>query len=116
MNEPGPSASMDDFRKLDVRIGRITKAAPFPEGRHSTHVLEVDLGPEIGTRKSVARLLPHYAVEELLGRLVLCVVNFPPRQIGPHRSEVLILGVPDDQGNTVLLQPERTVTPGVKWY
>ncbi|MEZ5979262.1 MAG: tRNA-binding protein [Planctomycetota bacterium] len=96
----------------DVRVGRVVEAEAFPEGRYSTHLLRIDLGPELGTRKSLARLVPHYAPEDLVGRLVLCNVGLEPRQIGRHRSEVLVLGVPDANGETVLVAPERDVPPG----
>jgi tRNA-binding protein len=112
MAEPIAQASLADFQKLDVRVGRVVEVAPFPEGRHSSHVLRIDFGGELGVKKSVARLIPNYAGPELVGRQVLCVVNFAPRQIGPHRSEVLTLGVPDDSGNTVLIQPDRDVPLG----
>ncbi len=86
------------------------------EGRYSTHILLIDFGPELGLKKSLAKLTPNYEGEELLGRQVLCVVNFPPRQIGKHRSEVLTLGVPDEVGNVVLLRPERDVPLGGRLY
>jgi tRNA-binding protein len=111
-----PMASIDDFEKLDIRVGRVLEAIPFPEGKFSTHVLQIDLGPELGTKKSLARLEPNYTIAELIGRQVLCVVNFPPRQIGKHRSEVLTLGVPDELGNVVLIQPDRDVPLGGRLY
>jgi tRNA-binding protein len=110
------SATWADFEKLDIRVGRVVEVHPFPEGKHSTHVLLIDLGPALGTKKSVARLTPHYDQDDLLERLVLCVVNFPPRQIGKHQSEVLTLGVPDENGNTVLVVPERPVPLSGKLY
>lgn len=112
MTAPRPLASVDDLAKLDVRVGRIVEAAPFPEGRSSTHVLRIDFGPEIGVKKSLARLAPNYAETELVGRLVLAVVNLPPRQIGGHRSEVLTLGVPDVAGNVMLVRPDVDVPLG----
>lgn len=105
-------ASTDDFDRLDVRVGTVVSAEPFPEGRYSTHVLLVDFGDEFGTKKSLARLAPNYQGPELVGTQVLAVVNFPPRQIGPHRSEVLVLGVPDDQNHVVLVGPQRPVPAG----
>lgn len=105
-------ADMDDFEKIDIRTGRILAVEPFPEGRYSTHVLRINFGPVLGVKKSLARLAPNYDGPELVGRMVLAVVNFPPRQIGPHRSEVLTLGLPDADGQTVLIQPERDVPPG----
>lgn len=107
-------ADIEDFQKLDIRVGRITSVDPFSEGRYSTHVLLIDLGPELGVRKSVARLAPNYEGAQLVGREVLAVVNLPIRQIGPHRSEVLTLGVPDESGNIALIQPDRDVPIGSK--
>lgn len=104
------------FEQVEIRVGRIVQIEPFPEGRYSSHVLQIDFGDELGTRKSLARLIPNYADEDLTGRQVLCVVNLPPRQIGKHLSEVLTLGVPDKQGNVVLLQPDRNVPLGGKLY
>lgn len=109
-------ATIDDFKKLDVRVGRVLEAVPFPEGKHSTHVLLIDCGTELGTKKSVARLTPHYEERTLVGSQVLCVVNFPTRQIGKHRSEVLTLGVPDENGDTVLVRPDRDVPLGGRLY
>lgn len=108
-------ATIEDFEKIDIRIGRVLSVEPFPEGKYSTHVLVIDVGEEIGKKKSLARLAPHYG-EEIVGRLVGCVVNFPPRQIGKHQSEVLTLGFPDADGNTVLLSVEREVPLGVRMY
>lgn len=107
-----PAATVDDFRRLDVRVGRVVEVRPFPEGRSSTHVLLIDFGPDLGVKKSLARLAPNYDGVELVGRPVLAVVNLPPRQVGPHRSEVLTLGVPDANGNVVLVRPDADVPPG----
>ena len=104
--------SFDDFQKVDVRVGRITRAEPFPEARKPAYKLWIDFGPEIGEKRSSAQITTHYTCEELVGREVLAVVNFPPRQIGPVRSEVLVLGLPDGQGNVVLVEPEREVPLG----
>lgn len=109
-------ATIDDFKKLDIRVGRVLKVTPFPEGKFSTHVLEIDFGEGVGIKKSLARLTPNYSGEKLIGKQVLGVVNFPPRQIGPHQSETLTLGVPDKEGNVVLLQPEREVPIGGRMY
>lgn len=109
-------ATIEDFEKLDIRVGRVVEVQPFPQGRYSTHILMIDFGPELGTKKSLARLLPNYEHAEIIGRQVLAVVNFPPRQIGKHRSEVLTLGVPDEHGNVVLLRPDREVPLGGKLY
>ncbi len=108
--------TLADFENVDIRVGKILSVEPFPEGKYSTHILKIDFGPEIGAKKSLARLKPHYEGPELVGRLVMAVVNFAPRQIGKHLSEVLTLGVPDADGNTVLLHPEREVPLGVKIY
>jgi len=109
-------ATLEDFEKIDIRVGRVQAVEPFPEGKYSTHILTIDFGPELGVRKSLARLTPHYDGAELAGRLVLGVVNFPPRQIGKHRSEVLTLGVPDADGNAVLLAPDREVPLGGRLF
>jgi tRNA-binding protein len=108
--------SYDDFAKVDIRVGRITRAEPFPEARRPACKVWVDFGPEIGERKSSAQITRNYALEALPGRLVLGVVNFPARQIGPMRSEVLILGVPDADGEVVLIEPERDVPLGGRMY
>ena len=108
--------AFEDFEKLDVRVGLVQQVSPFPEGRYSTHILIIDFGAEVGTKKSLARLAPNYDFEELVGRQVLCVVNFPPRQIGKHLSEVLTLGVPDQAGNVSLIQPDRPVPLGGKLH
>ena len=109
-------ATLKDFEKLDMRVGQVLQVSPFPEGKYSTHILQIDLGPQLGLKKSLAKLSPNYEGHELLGRQVLCVVNFPPRQIGKHLSEVLTLGVPDEHGNVVLLRPDTTVPIGGKLY
>jgi tRNA-binding protein len=108
--------SFDDFLKVEIRVGRIVEAEPFPEARKPALKLSVDFGPEIGTRRSSAQLTRHYAPEGLIGRSVLAVVNFPPRQIGPMRSEVLVLGVPDAEGEVVLVGPDRDVPLGGRLY
>ena len=104
-----------DFEKVDVRVGRIVEAEPFPEARKPAYKLTIDFG-EIGTRKSSAQLTTHYTCDELVGRLIVAVVNFPPRQIGPFMSEVLTLGVPDASGGVVLLSPEREVPMGGRMF
>lgn len=109
-------ATTEDFEKLDIRVGRVSEVQPFPEGRYSTHILMIDFGQELGTKKSLAKLAPNYTGPELVGSQVLAVINFPPRQIGKHRSEVLTLGVPDEHGNVILLRPERDVPLGGKLY
>ena len=99
-------ATMEDFEKLDIRLGRVVEAADFPEARKPAYRLWIDFGEELGIKKSSAQLAAHYSREELEGRLVLAVVNFPPRQIGPFMSEVLTLGVPDEKGEVVLIAPD----------
>jgi tRNA-binding protein len=105
-----------DFDKVDIRVGRIIRAEVFPEARKPAYKLQIDFGPDIGVRKSSAQLTGHYRTEELAGRLVLGVVNFPPRQIGPVMSEVLTLGVPDEEGAVVLVVPDRDVPLGGKLF
>ena len=108
--------SFDDFMKVDIRVGKITQAEPFPEARKPAFKLWVDFGPEIGVKKASAQITKHYSLDELVGRQVLGVVNFPPRQIGPVMSEVLVLGVPDDEGEVVLLAPGKDVPLGGRMF
>jgi len=108
--------TFEDFEKLDIRVGKVVKVTPFPEGKYSTHILLIDFGSELGEKKSLAKLVPNYEGAEVVGRQVLCVVNFPPRQIGKHQSEVLTLGVPDEHGKVVLLRPDRDVPVGGRLY
>ena len=105
-----------DFEKVDIRVGRITRAEPFPEARKPAYRLWVDFGPEIGEKRSSAQITRHYTIEQLIGRQVLAVVNFPPRQIGPVLSEVLVLGVPDADGQVVLTGPGHEVPLGGKLF
>lgn len=106
----------DDFQKVDIRVGRITRAEPFPEARKPAIKLWVDFGGEIGEKKSSAQLTRHYTPEALIGRQVVAVVNFPPRQIGKVMSEVLVLGVPDEAGEVVLLTPDQVVPLGGRMF
>ena len=108
--------TIDDFVNVDIRVGRITEARPFPEARKPAFRLVIDFGPEIGIKKTSAQITKHYTVEDLPGTLVLGVVNFPPRQIGPVMSEVLTLGVPDENGDVVLIQPSKDVPLGGRLY
>jgi tRNA-binding protein len=108
--------SFDDFLKVDVRVGRIVDVRPFPAARKPAYQLELDFGPEIGRRKSSAQLTQRYTAAEPLGRQVLAVVNFPPRQIASFFSEVLVLGVPDVDGNVVLVEPRADVPLGGRLY
>jgi tRNA-binding protein len=105
-----------DFEKVDIRVGRITRAEPFPEARKPAYKLWVDFGPEIGEKRSSAQITKHYTLEELVGRQVLGVINFPPRQIGPVLSEVLVLGLPDEEGAVVLIGPGHDVPLGGKLF
>ena len=105
-----------DFERVDIRVGRIVQAEPFPEARKPAYKLTIDFGSEIGVKRSSAQLTAVYRREDLVGRLVLGVVNFPPRQIGPFMSEVLTLGVPDDQGHVVLVRPDQDVPLGGKLF
>lgn len=106
----------DDFQKVDIRVGRITRAEPFPEARKPAIKLWVDFGPGIGEKRSSAQITRHYAPEALVGRQVLAVVNFPPRQIGKVMSEVLVLGVPDAEGEVVLIGPGHDVPEGGRLF
>ena len=106
----------DDFLKVDIRVGEVTRAEPFPEARKPAFKLWVDFGDEIGVKKSSAQITRHYDLEDLPGRRVMAVVNFPPRQIGPVMSEVLVLGVPDSEGEVVLLAPDKDVPLGGRMY
>lgn len=108
--------SFDDFMKVDIRVGRITRAEPFPEARKPAIKLWIDFGPELGEKKSSAQIAKHYTPEQLIGRQVLAVVNFPPRQIGPMKSEVLTLGVPDADGEVVLIGPGHDVPVGGRLF
>lgn len=103
--------SFDDFMKVDIRVGRVTRAEPFPEARKPAIKMWIDFGAEIGERKTSAQITGHYTPDELIGRQVLGVVNFPPRQIGPFMSEVLVLGLHDDTG-VVLVAPDKDLPAG----
>lgn len=109
-------ATIDDFLALDIRVGRIVDVQDFPEARKPAYKLTIDFGSEIGQKRSSAQIVARYSKEDLLGRLVLGVVNFPPRQIGPFLSEVLTLGVPDRDGNVILIQPENDAPLGGRLY
>ncbi len=98
---------IDDFHKIDIRVGKIVEVEDFPEARKPAYKLTIDFGPEVGTKHSVAQLVKHYPKKELIDKQVLGVVNFPPRQIGPFISEVLTLGVPDASGDCILVSPDQ---------
>ena len=111
-----PQIGWDDFAAVDIRVGRITRAEPFPQARRPAIKLWLDFGPGIGERKSSAQITKHYVPEELIGKQVLAVVNFPPRQIGPVRSEVLVLGLPDEDNQVVLIGPDKPVPLGGRMF
>ena len=108
--------SWEDFEKVDVRVGEVMEAEHFPEARNPSIKLAVDFGPEVGTRKTSAQLTAHYEPEMLVGRRVVAVVNFPPKRIAGFKSEVLVLGVPDERGEVVLLSPDRAVPLGGRMF
>ena len=104
--------SIEDFQRVDVRVGRIVEVRPFPAARKPAYQLEIDFGPELGHKRSSAQLTQRYSAEELHGRLILAVVNFPPRQISTFFSEVLVLGAYDESQGVILLRPDVEVAPG----
>lgn len=108
--------SYDDFRKVDIRVGTIVAAEPFPEARRPAFKLTVDFGPAIGARRSSAQITTRYKLDELIGRQVAAVINFPKKQIGKFMSEVLVLGFPDEDGEVVLIQPSLPVPNGGRLY
>ena len=111
-----PEISWEDFEKVDVRVGTVVEAEPFPEARKPSIKLKVDFGPEVGTRKTSAQLTSHYEPEGLVGKQVVAVVNFPPKRIAGFESEVLVLGVPDGNEDVVLLAPDHEVPPGGRMF
>jgi tRNA-binding protein len=111
-----PETSWEDFEKVDVRVGRVVGAEPFPEARKPSIKLLVDFGPEVGQKRTSAQLTAHYDAEGLVGRQVVAVVNFPPKRIAGFKSEVLVLGVPDEEGEVVLISPDREVPLGGRMF
>jgi tRNA-binding protein len=114
--EKAPPLTFDDFLKVDIRLGTIVSAEPFPQARKPAYRLAIDFGPEIGVKKSSAQITAHYQPEALVGRQVAAVVNFPPRQIGPFMSEVLTLGFPDEKGEVVLIGPSLPAPNGGRLF
>ena len=108
--------SFADFQKVDIRVGTIIDAQPYPEARRPAYKLWVDFGAEIGQRKSSAQVTENYQIEDLIGRQVAAVVNFPPKQIGRFMSEILVLGFPDEKGKVVLIQPSKQIPNGARLY
>ena len=108
--------SFDDFLKVDIRVGTIVEALPYPEARKPAYKLKIDFGPDIGVKKSSAQITRHYDLDTLVGRQVAAVVNFPPRQIGKFMSEVLTLGFPDGEGDVVMIAPDKKVPDGGRLY
>ena len=111
-----PLAAFKDFERIDIRVGTVTDAQPFPEARKPAFKLWIDFGPGIGVKRSSAQVTTHYSPAALIGRQVCAVVNFAPRQIGPFRSEVLTLGMPDAEGGVVLIRPDQAVPDGGRLF
>jgi len=111
-----PQITFDDFLKVDIRVGRVVAVEPSPQARKPAYKLTIDFGPDIGIKRSSAQITINHSPDELAGSLVMAVVNFPPRQIGPFLSEVLTLGVPDANGAVMLIRPDRDVPVGGRLY
>ncbi|MFL6009765.1 MAG: tRNA-binding protein [Rubrobacteraceae bacterium] len=106
----------EDFERVDVRVGRVVEAKPFPEARKPSIKLSIDFGPEVGEKRTSAQITEHYTPDSLVGKQVVAVVNFPPKRIAGFKSEVLVLGVPDEAGEVVLLSPDLEVPPGGRMF
>jgi tRNA-binding protein len=113
---PAETIGFDDFMAVDIRVGTIVAVDPFPEARKPAWKLRIDFGPGVGVKKSSAQITEHYGAEDLIGRQVAAVVNFPPRQIGPFISEVLTVGFPDENGGVVLIKPDLEVPNGARLF
>jgi tRNA-binding protein len=111
-----PPIAFDDFEKVDIRVGRIIDVQDFPEARRPAYKLQVDFGPELGIKKTSAQVTQNYSHDELKGKLVAAVINFPPKQIGKFMSEILVLGFPDSAGNVTLISPDKDVPLGGRLY
>ncbi len=116
MSAPAAEIGFEDFMKVDIRVGTIRAAEPYPEARRPAYRLWIDFGPEIGERKTSAQITKHYTPDDLVGRQVMAVINFPPKQIGKFMSEILVLCVPDDDGEVVLLRPTLGVPNGGRLF
>ncbi len=116
MSQADGTISFDDFLKVEVRAGTIVKAEPYPEARRPAYKLWVDFGTELGVKKTSVQVTAHYQLDELVGRQVAAVTNFPPKQIGKFMSEVLVLGFPDENGEVVLIAPDHKVPDGGRMY
>ncbi len=116
MSDAGETIGFDDFLKVDIRVGTVVRAEPYPEARRPAYKVWVDFGEEIGVKKTSAQATAHYALEDLIGRQVAAVVNFPPKKIGKFMSEVLVLGFPDGEREVVLVVPDQHVPNGSRLY
>ena len=116
MPAPASQIAFDDFSKVDIRIGQVVRAEPFPEARKPAYKLTIDFGPDVGVKRSSAQITRHYTLDQLTGRKVAAVVNFAPRQIGPFMSEVLTLGFPDEAGEVVLVGVDRDAVVGGRLF
>ena len=116
LDQAAPEITFDDFLKVDIRVGTVVRAEDYPEARVPAIKLWIDFGPDIGEKKTSAQITAHYTADSIVGRQVAAVVNFPPRQIGPFMSEVLVLGLPDENGEIVLIEPSINVPVGGRMH